>query len=189
MVLAGFFLLLWQLAAQTTQEPSIADAARANRAEKKATPTAGKVITNDSLGPAVSTAATANSSSSQPSPSEAPTADAASPAADSKSPAGASQPELSPADAEKLKAEVAGLKQQLKEGQSEVELMKRLVDLDKDAYFSQTDFARDTQGKAKLEAEQDDLKQKEEAFEKLKAKLLAIAPQDALSSSAEQANP
>jgi hypothetical protein len=64
------------------------------------------------------------------------------------------------------------------------------VELDKDAYFSQTDFTHDTQGKAKLDSEQDDLKQKEEAFEKLKAKLLSIAPQEALApASAEQPKP
>jgi hypothetical protein len=180
-VIAGFFLLSLQLAAQTTQEPSIADAARTHREQKKTTSQSGKVITNDSISPSASASTTQ--------PAQSAPSDVATPDANSKSPAASSQPELSPADAEKLKAEVASLKQQLKDEQSELEVMKRLVDLDKDAYFSQTDFAHDTQGKAKLDSERDDLKQKEEAFAKLKAKLLSIAPQEALTPASDQPKP
>ncbi len=172
-VIAGFFLISLPLVGQTTQEPSIAEAARSNREQKKTSVQSGKVITNDSISPATST--------STPSGPSAPSTQAEAPARDSAPAQTASrQPELSPAEAQKLKAEIASLKQQLKEEQSDVELMKRLVDLDKEAYYSETDFARDAQGKAKLDSEQDELKQKEEAFAKLKAKLESIAPQETL---------
>ncbi len=184
-VIAGLFLISLPLVAQPTQEPSIADAARANREQKKTLAQPGKVVTNDSLSPSGS-ASTALKTTAEP---PAGNASSDEPAADQK-PAAAPQSELSPADQEKLKAQISSLKQQLKEEQSEVELQKHLVELDKEAYFSQTDFARDTQGKAKLDAEQDDLKQKEEAFETLKAKLLGVAPQEALTPpSAEQNKP
>ncbi|HMD43290.1 MAG TPA: hypothetical protein VKH45_09460 [Candidatus Acidoferrum sp.] len=174
LVIAGFFLISLPLVAQTTQEPSIAEAARSNREQKKTSVQSGKVITNDSISPATS-------ASTPPNPSSSPSTQAEAPARDSATAQTASgQPELSPAEAQKLKAEIASLKQQLKEEQSDVELMKRLVNLDKEAYYSETDFARDTQGKAKLDSEQDELKQKEEAFAKLKAKLESIAPQETL---------
>ena len=186
-VLTGFLLLSVTLVAQTTQDPSIADAARANRQQKKTVPQSSKVITNDSLGPS-STTSSGSNTMAQSAPSASSERAPSSP--DAKSAATTESSELSPADEEKLKAQVASLKQQLKDEQGELELQKHLVDLDKDAYFSQTDFAHDTQGKAKLDAEQDDLKKKEEAFEALKAKLLSVAPQEALAPApAEQTKP
>ncbi len=182
-LVAGFFLLSMTLVAQTPQQPSIADAARANREQKKTPAQPAKVITNDSLGPTSSASAGLNAPAAQPVQNAA--SDPSASATDGKSEA-AQQSELAPADEQKLKAQVASLKQQLKDEQSEVELQKRLVELDKDAYFSETDFAHDTQGKARLDAEQDSLKQKEEAFEALKAKLLGLAPQEALAPAPEE---
>ncbi|HEY2117970.1 MAG TPA: hypothetical protein VGH37_02190 [Candidatus Acidoferrum sp.] len=173
LVIAGFFLISFRIAAQTTQEPSIADAARMNRGQKKASTQPAKVITNDSFNP--------TSSSSEPSRASTPQPVQA-PVASSDASTASAQPALSPEDAEKLKSEIAGLKQQLKEQQGEVELLKHLLQLDKESYYSKTDYARDTEGKAKLDSEQDELKQKEEEFAKLKAKLEGIAPQEAANS-------
>lgn len=177
LVIAGFFLISFQIAAQTTEEPSIADAARMNRGQKKASTQPGKVITNDSLNPTSSSPAP--SGASTPQPAQAPVAsDAFNPAANSETSAASVQPALLPEDAEKLKSEIAGLRQQLKEQQGEVELLKHLLQLDKESYYSKTDYARDTEGKAKLDSEQDELKQKEEEFAKLKAKLESVAPEE-----------
>lgn len=177
LVIAGFFLISFQIAAQTTEEPSIADAARMNRGQKKASTQPGKVITNDSLNPTSSSPAP--SGASTPQPAQAPVAsDAFNPAANSGTSAASVQPALLPEDAEKLKSEIAGLRQQLKEQQGEVELLKHLLQLDKESYYSKTDYARDTEGKAKLDSEQDELKQKEEEFAKLKAKLESVAPEE-----------
>src|SRR5208283_6121711 len=99
LVIAGFFLISLPLVAQTTQEPSIAEAARSNREQKKTSVQSGKVITNDSINPASSTSA--------PGPSSAPSTQIEAPARDSATPQTPSrQPELSPADAQKLKAEI-----------------------------------------------------------------------------------
>ena len=187
-VIAGLLLTSVPLRAQTTEPTSLADAARASREQKKTAPQTSKVITNDSLGPTTPASSRSSTPAAEPAPNAS--SDSSASTTDAKSTTPRQQPELSPADQEKLKAEVASLKQQLKDEQGDVELQKRLVELDKDAYFSQTDFTHDTQGKAKLDSEQDDLKQKEEAFEKLKAKLLSIAPQEALPpASAEQPKP
>ncbi len=183
-LVGGFFLLSMTLVAQTPQQPSIADAARANREQKKTPAQPAKVITNDSLGPSSSASAGSNTPAAQPVQNAA--SDPSASATDGKSEAATQQTELTPADEQKLKAQVASLKQQLKDEQSEVEVQKRLVELEKDAYFSETDFAHDTQGKARLDAEQDSLKQKEEAFEALKAKLLGLAPQEALAPAPEE---
>jgi hypothetical protein len=169
LVIAGFFLLALRIAAQSTQEPSIADAARMNRVQKKPSSQPGKVITNDSLNPTPSSPAPSGASTPQP---------AQVPVASSDASAASAQPALSPEDAEKLKSEIAGLQQQLKEQQGEVELLKHLLQLDKESYYSKTDYAHDTEGKAKLDSEQDELKQKEEEFAKLKGKLESIAPQE-----------
>jgi hypothetical protein len=169
LVIAGFFLFSFQIAAQTTEEPSIADAARMNRGQKKASTQPGKVITNDSLNPTSSSPAPSGASTPQP---------AQAPVASSDASAASVQSALLPEDAEKLKSEIAGLKQQLKEQQGELELLKHLLQLDKESYYSKTDYARDTEAKAKLDSEQDELKQKEEEFAKLKAKLESLAPEE-----------
>lgn len=171
----GFFALSHQLAAQTTQEPSIADAARNVREQKKSAAQPGKVVTNDSLNPSTSSPTSSRTATTQTVSSPAAPSYASNPAASSTTPA---QPELSPEDAENLKKEIASLKVQLKDQQSEVDLLKHLLALDKESYYSKTDYARDTDGKAKLDSEQNELKQKEEEFAKLKAKLESLAPQE-----------
>jgi hypothetical protein len=178
LVIASCFLLSFQVLAQTTQEPSIADAARVAREQKKPSTRPGKVITNDSLTPSAMSPASSNASPAQSAPAPAASSDASNPGAISNASAAPAQSELSPEDAEKLKTEIASLKQQFKDEQGEVALLKRLLELDKESYYSKTDYARDIEGKAKLDSEQDELKQKEEEFAKLKAKLESMAPQE-----------
>ena len=178
---AGSGLLSTRSAAQNPQEPSIADAARVNREQKKAAPKAGTVITNDTLNPSASSNAPAASpGAATPSANQAPGTSAQTGAsADSKAAASAAEPQLSKEDADKLKAEIAALKQELKDKQAEVELSQRLLNLDREALYSKPDSSRDAVGKAKLDAEQNDLTQKTQEFEKLKAKLQSIAPESA----------
>lgn len=175
LAIVGFFALSNHLAAQTTQEPSIADAARNAREQKKSAAQPGKVVTNDSLNPSTSSPTSTRTATTQPVPSPAAPSDTSNPAASSTAPAPS---ELSLKDAENLKKEIASLKVQFKDEQSEVDLLKHLLALDKESYYSKTDYARDTDGKAKLDSEQNELKQKEEEFAKLKAKLESLAPQN-----------
>jgi hypothetical protein len=171
LTVAGFFVFTAHLAAQTTQEPSMADAARIAREQRKSAAQPGKVITNDTLSPtstppaSLSTAATSTAQvPDSPDPSASPSAQAAA--------------ELSPGDAENLKKEIVNLKAQLKDEQGEVDLLKHLLALDKESYYSKTDYVRDTDGKAKLDSLENELKQKEEEFAKLKAKLESLASQE-----------
>lgn len=174
---AGLTMAVLPLAAQTTQEPSIADAARQSRAQKKTSAKTGTVVTNDTLSSS-SSAVTATSSTAAPaapgqapasSPSEVTAADR-----DAVSP----QPQPSSADHARLKTEIAGIQEQLKEKQTEVNLQRRLLALDQEDFQSKPDNTHDTAGKAKLVSEEEDLKQKEAEFEKLKAKLESLAPQE-----------
>ncbi len=173
------------LAAQTTQEPSIADAARQNREQKKSTAKPGSVITNDTLSPVTATPARpgtpsspATTSSSAPAVAAPDAAIPATASTDAAATNSAAQTTLSPEDKEKLKAEIDNIKQQLKESQGQVELLQRLYDLDKDALYSKPDPTRDTAGVEKLNSELDELKQKQEEFAKLKAEFESIAPKE-----------
>jgi hypothetical protein len=174
MFILGSCFFAANLAAQTPDVPSIADAARQNRAQKNAAPKTAKVITNDTLSPATpqSTATTpASATAAAPSP----TAPDSSAAPANPTPA---SPEATSADSEKLKAELAAIKQQFKDKQSEVDLLQRLLKLDQDAVQSKPDSTRDLDGKAKLEAELNELKSKQGELEELKAKLLTMTTED-----------
>jgi hypothetical protein len=185
LIMAGSSVFVIPLGAQTAQEPSIADAARQNREQKKSTSKAGPVITNDTLSPATAApgnpgapATPASTSSSAPGMA---TPDASTSATSSRDAGAANSPaqnSLSPEDTEKLKSEIASIKQQLKDRQGEVELLQRLYDLDKEALYSKPDPTRDTAGVTKLDSEQDELKQKQEELAKLKAELESIAPKE-----------
>ena len=174
--LAGSNFLAVRSVAQNPQEPSIAEAARINREQKKSVPKTAPVITNDTFG---------SSESSKPAAPAPATATAGQPGenlaqsltTDAKNSSASAQPELSKEDADKLKAEIATIKQELKDKQGEVELLQRLLNLDREAYYSKPDSSREADGKAKLDAEQDELTQKSQEFEKLKAKLQSIAPE------------
>jgi hypothetical protein len=58
--------------------------------------------------------------------------------------------------------------------QGEVDLVQRSLSLDQDAFYSKPDFSNDKDGKAKLDAEQADLKQKQDDLAQLKAKLAGL---------------
>jgi hypothetical protein len=182
---ASSCFLAFPSVAQTPQEPSIADAARRNREQRKAAPKPATVITNDTFSPSSptnspATSATATSPEAASSPDVTPAA-----SSDAKPTPASTQTANSKKDEEKLKAEIAALKQEVKDKQTEVDLAQRLLNLDREAFLTNPDNARDTAGKAKLDAQQNDLDQKTGELEKLKAKLQSIAPGQAT----EQAPP
>jgi hypothetical protein len=162
-------LLARQLAAQDSQDTSVAEAARHAQEQKKSTPKSPKVITNDNLPAAPKPDATTPSGTQTPDAAtpSVPAADtAAAPTAGTDAKAGdaAANPE------------VAALKRQIADQQKEVDLLLRLHALDQDAFLANPDHAKDPQGKAKLDTQQEEIHAMVAELAALKAKLDAIAP-------------
>jgi len=133
--------------AQSQDSQSVAEAARRAREQKKAPAKPAKVITEDDVKPAVqpgattpgSTEASAGSSTSASSTANAVSAPAAnsSPATDAKD--------------QKDSKELVDLKALIKQVQADLDLLQREQSLENDRYYSNTDYAHDTAGKAILD--------------------------------------
>jgi hypothetical protein len=162
-------LLATQVAAQDSQDTSVAEAARRAQDQKKSTPRSPKVITNDNLPAAPKPDATTPSGTQTPDAAtqSAPAADAAA------APAAGTDAKVGDAAAN---PEVAALKRQIADQQKEVELLLRLHALDQDAFLANPDHAKDPQGRAKLDTQQEEIHAKVAELAALKAKLDAIAP-------------
>jgi hypothetical protein len=162
-------LLATQVAAQDSQDTSVAEAARRAQEQKKSTPKSPKVITNDNLPAAPKPDATTPSGTQTPDAAtqSAPAADAAA------APAAGTDAKVGDAAAN---PEVAALKRQIADQQKEVDLLLRLHALDQDAFLANPDHAKDPQGKAKLDTQQEEIHTKVAELAALKAKLDAIAP-------------
>jgi hypothetical protein len=66
---------------------------------------------------------------------------------------------------------VEAVKQQLKDALGDLDLLQRENRLDQDEYYSKPNFASDTAGKQKLDDEQQQISNKRQEVERLKAKL------------------
>ncbi len=153
--------------AQSQDSQSVAEAARKARAQKKNTEKAPKVITDETLD--VKKGDVQNATAEQPRMPGSPEAPA--------QPAAAAAPATPAAPAakdQKESKEVADLKVKIKRAQDDLDLLQREQSLENDSYYSQTDYAHDTAGKAKL----DDLKQqvtdKQQELERLKTRLAEL---------------
>jgi len=169
---------------QDLQTQSVAEAARRAREKKKAAEKQpAPVITDDILKRTAPAAADANAPA--PSSEAASGAPAAPAAADSGS---AGEGNAAPAPAEdpeqkaKSSAELAALKQKVTEAQKDLELLQRDFALQQDTYISNPDHSHDVAGKAKLDAMTQQIADKQQAVDALKAQLAAL--QASLSSSA-----
>jgi hypothetical protein len=162
-------LLATQVAAQDSQDTSVAEAARRAQDQKKSTPRSPKVITNDNLPAAPKPDATTPSGTQTPDAAtqSAPAADAAA------APVAGTDAKVGDAAAN---PEVAALKRQIADQQKEVDLLLRLHALDQDAFLANPDHAKDPQGRAKLDTQQEEIHAKVTELAALKAKLDAIAP-------------
>ena len=147
---------------------SVADATRRAREQKKAAAKSAKVITNDGV-------KSATPAGSGPARAQA----VASPASDATgAPAAAgSAATPSPRD-EKSSEEVAALKEQIKQLQDDLDLLKREQALQKDTYYSNPDYKHDTEGKSKLDGVKQQIGDKQQECDRLKARLaeLGAAP-------------
>jgi hypothetical protein len=155
---------------------SVAQAARRAREQKKTSAKPIRTVTNDNLPAAPpdnsspSTAAPASSSAPEDATGQAkPEAktDAAKAASDDKT-------------KEKKAALAAALdraKKQLGQMQSQLDVLQRKAVLDNESYYSKTDFASDKDGKASLDAEAQQITDKQQAVEDLKSKIADMEAQ------------
>jgi hypothetical protein len=150
--------------AQSQDSPSVAEVARRAREQKKTTAKPTKVITDDDVKPSEP-----GGSAATPAP---PTAWASSNGSNVQAPAATSSP-AGPKNEQKSK-EVAGLKEMLKQVQSDLELLQRDQALKQDTYYSNPDFVHDTAGKSILDAIQQQIGDKQQDLDQLKAKLAEL---------------
>ena len=153
-------------------QDSVAEAARRARAQKKNSEKPVKVVTDETLevkkGDVQSAAAEqlrmpgTPETPAQPAPANAPSS--------------AAQNEKKASEDEKLAKEVAALKEQIKQAQSDLDLAKREQALQQDTYFSNPDYLHDTAGKAKLDAIKQQITDKQQELDRLKARLAELQP-------------
>jgi len=164
--------------AQSQDSQSVAEAARKARAQKKNTEKAPKVITDETLDVKKGDVQSATAEQPRmPGSPEAPAQPAAAAAPGTPASPASTAAGSSPAPAakdQKESKEAVDLKVKIKRAQDDVDLLQREQSLENDRYYSQTDYAHDTAGKAKL----DDLKQqvtdKQQELERLKARLAEL---------------
>jgi len=156
---------------QDDSAPSVAEAARRAREKKKTAAKPVRTLTNDDL-PAAP-ASGANAAEAQVNPAKA--EDNAAAASD------ANQAQTAPVNDEKTReknaenaAALEQAKKELAQAQHELDVTQRKAALDSDAYYSKPDFANDKDGKANLDAEAQQISEKKQAVETLKARVAEL---------------
>jgi hypothetical protein len=168
--------------AQSQDTQSVAEAARRARAQKKSSEKPAKVITDDTLDVKKGDVQSATAEQLRiPGTPETP----AQPAAGAANPPGGASGDTSAnpqgsrnvSEEEKsrsiLKQRVA-LKEKIKNAQSDLDLLQREFQLDQDTFYSSPDYANNTSGKAKLDAMKQQIADKQQDLERLKAELAAL---------------
>lgn len=148
--------------AQSENAQSVAEAARRAREQKKAAAKPAKVVTEDDVKPASSDATAASATAGQPAA-----------AAAQPSSSGVQVPKT-PAEAEKAAKERAALKEQIKQAESDLDLLQREFRLDQDSYTSNPNSASDTAGREKLDALKQQINDKQQDLGRLKERLAAL---------------
>src|SRR5713226_7637870 len=163
--------------AQSQDSQSVAEAARRAREKKKAPAKPAKVITDDTLdvkkGDVQSATAEQLRIPGSPETSAQPAAGAANAQVDASAPA-ASASQTPDAKDQKNAKEIAKLKDQVKQAQGDLDLLQREQSLEQDNYYSNTDYARDTSGKAKLDTLKQQISDKQQELERLKTRLAEL---------------
>jgi len=175
--------------------PSVAEAARKTKEQKKAAPKQSHVITEDTLslrpasadtGAAPPPGTVINTTPVMPS-TETPASPKGASAETTKS-AESSAP--TPADAKKAEeqaAEIAKAKEMLAQLQSELDLLKRQLALNSETHYSNPDYARDTNGKSKLDDLQKAIGDKQISVQELKQQLEELLQKAGISPDANEA--
>jgi enamine deaminase RidA (YjgF/YER057c/UK114 family) len=160
--------------AQSQDSESVADAARRAREQKKTPAKPVKVLTDDDVKPATP------ASTDTPAAPGTPASAASTAVKSDNAAAGVVSGNASPApDAkdEKDSKEVADLKAQIKQAKADLDLALRELSLDQDTFYSNTDYAHDTAGKAKLDDEKQQANTKQQEVDRLLARLMELQPQ------------
>ena len=159
---------LFSVSAFAQSQDSVPEAARRAREQKKAAAKPAKVFTEDDVKPAEKPAAESTSTfgSQTPSPTGAPAPQAGSTGApDAKD--------------EKTLKEIAFLKEQIKQAESDLDLLQRQLSLEQDTYLSKADYAHDTTGKAIVDTLKQQVTDKQQEVTRLKAHLAELQPASA----------
>jgi hypothetical protein len=155
-----------------SQSPSIADAARRSREQAKNATKASKVITDDDLDKTKVKPGQQGLTVDAPAKLETqpPTQDAVAAAATSPAPAADPATVAAPTD----DPEILKMKDAIAEAEKDADLLKRELALDQDTYLSNADHEHDLAGKAKLDALQQQLNDKQQDVDRLKTRLAAL---------------
>jgi hypothetical protein len=154
---------------QSQENQSVADAARRAREKKKNSTKASKVITDEDVNHNTLTPGQEGLNVGSPPNLETappnPAAVAATEATDKASEEAATK------KAGDEDVQISKLKEQVAVAEKDLDLARRQLALDSDAYYSKPDFANDTAGKANLDSEQQQIGAKQQELEALKARL------------------
>ena len=173
--------------AQSQDNQSVAEASRRARAQKKKTEKPAKVITEETLDVKKGDVQSATAEQlripgspetpAQPAPGAANAQGGASGDASSNP-----QGPKNLSEDEKVRAalkERVALKEKIKDAQSDLDLLQREYRLDLDSFYSSPDYAKNTTGKEKLDAMKQQISNKQQELDQMKARLAALpAPQE-----------
>jgi hypothetical protein len=170
--------------AQSQDTQSVAEAARRARAQKKSAEKPPKVITDETLdvkkGDVQSATAEQLRIPGSPETPAQPVAGAANAqagaAGDTATNAPAQNPKTPEDKARAALKERVALKEKIKDAQSDLDLLQREYQLDQDSFYSSPDYANNPSGKAKLDAMKQQITDKQQELEQLKARLSALPP-------------
>jgi hypothetical protein len=170
--------------AQSQDTQSVAEAARRARMKKKNPEKPAKVITDETLdvkkGDVQSATAEQLRIPGSPETQAQPAAGAANAQGGAPSDASTnpnSQGSKNPSGDEKVRAalkERVALKEKIKDAQSDLDLLQREYLLDQDSIYSSPDYAKNTSGKEKLAAMKQQISDKQQELDQLKARLAAL---------------
>jgi len=160
--------------AQSQDSQSVAEAARRAREQKKAPAKPAKVITDDTLDVKKGDVQSATAEQLRiPGSPETPAQPAGGASQENAASAASSSPAPDAKDQKNAK-EIAKLKDQVKQAQGDLDLLQREQSLEQDNYYSNTDYARDTSGKAKLDTLKQQISDKQQELERLKTRLAEL---------------
>jgi uncharacterized coiled-coil protein SlyX len=159
---------------QSQQHPSVAEAARHARKLKKTSSKQARVWDNDTLpvgGSGVNTVG--------PTPVAPESAAEGHPGGRSAQGDSAAPSSVNPQGSDKQRIEAVGemnsLKERLAEAERVLNVSQRAFDLQRDTYYSKTNFAEDKAGKARLDAMQADIATQQATVDSLKARIAILA--------------
>ena len=155
------------------QNQSVADAARLAREAKKSAAKPTKVISDDDIDTKLKPGAEGLNVGSPPESgavSPAPAAVEAVEATDAAAAAAEKNPPVKPGD----DPQIARAKEQVVEAAKQLDLLQRGFALDQDTYYSKPSYTDDKDGKAKLDAEKEQISDKQQEVDQLKARVAEL---------------